>query len=168
MSEATGEAVYVDLGKGARPIVAVMVPRVPRRRTLEWGEGTLCCNSMVSLARSQKKTRIGIMRRVARLRGPRRLTADDLPDLVAFADINDPKSVLAIDPHDLPAALGRDVKWNSITVEVTNEPVTTGIERKLPWLKSLQGQLDGSHSRYWDHRASLANSLNVIAFKKTI
>src|SRR6476619_11404 len=39
LSAATGEAVYVDLGEGARPIVAVMTPRVPRKRTLEWGEG---------------------------------------------------------------------------------------------------------------------------------
>jgi hypothetical protein len=61
------------------------------------------------------------MRRVARLRGPRMLTADDLPDLVTFADINEPKSVQKVDPHDLPAALGREVKWNRITVEVTNE-----------------------------------------------
>ena len=71
-----------------------------------------------------------------------------------------------VDPHDLPAALGREVKWNRITVEVTNEPLTTGIEKKLPWLKQtksspqgLDRTLDGQSLRYYDHKASLANSL---------
>ncbi|MCC6780858.1 MAG: hypothetical protein IT537_30150 [Hyphomicrobiales bacterium] len=77
------------------------------------------------------------MRRLSRMRGPRTLTADELPDLVTFADINDPKSVLWVDPHDLPASLGRDVEWKSITIEVTHEPVTTGIMKKLSWLKHL-------------------------------
>ena len=107
-------------------------------------------------------------RRLSRLRGPRILTADDLPDLVTFADINVPSSVLRVDPHTLPAALDRDARWSRITIEVTNEPVTRTIERKLPWLKSWQGGLDGSYSHYLDHRASLANSLNSSAFKRGV
>jgi hypothetical protein len=146
MSRATGEAVYVDLGEGARPIVAVMVPYRPERGGFKWGDGKPDIDGLLRLygepAKSEE-TLIDRIRRLARLRGPRMLTADDLPDLVTFADINDPKSVRWVDPHDLPAALGRDVKWNSITIEVTNEPVTTGIEKKLPWLKGLGTTLNG-------------------------
>ena len=47
--------------------------------------------------------------RVARMRGPHKLTPADLPDLVTFADINDPKSVIEIDPNDLQATLGSNV-----------------------------------------------------------
>ena len=66
------------------------------------------------------------------------------------------------------ASIGREVKWKSITIEITNEPVTTEINKKLPWLKSWEGGLDGSHSRYYDHRASLANSLNSASSRKGI
>lgn len=101
-----------------------------------------------------------------RYRGPRALTPDDLPDLVTFADVMQPKSVLAVDPHNLPAVLGRDVKWRNITIEVTDEAVTRTIEQRLPWLKDLKTGLDGSQIRYLDERATLANSLNASAFKR--
>jgi hypothetical protein len=39
--------------------------------------------------------------RLARLRGPRQITPADLPDLVTFADVKDPKSVIEVDPNDL-------------------------------------------------------------------
>jgi hypothetical protein len=178
MTRATGEAVYVDLGEGARPIVAVMVPRVPRKRALEWGEGKPDVVALLKLygepSPKSEETLIDLIRRLARLRGPRMLTADDLPDLVTFADINEPKSVVTVDPQNLPAALGREVKWNRISVEVTNEPVTTGLEKKLPWLNRLKGQpgldrrLDGQTGRYYDHRASLANSLSTADFRRGI
>ena len=56
--------------------------------------------------------------------------------LVTFGDINDPKSVERIDP----AAIG----VRRIIVEVTDEPVTTGIEKRLGWLGSHRGSLDYS------------------------
>jgi hypothetical protein len=72
--------------------------------------------------------------RLARMRGPRRIAPTDLPDLVTFADINDPKSVVEVNPNDLQATLGKNVTWNEITLEMTDEPITTGIRAKLPWL----------------------------------
>ena len=50
--------------------------------------------------------------RIARMRGPHAITPADLPDLVTFADINDPKSVIEIDPNDLQATLGPNITWN--------------------------------------------------------
>jgi hypothetical protein len=72
----------------------------------------------------------------------------DLPDLVTFADINDPKSVIEIDPNDLQATLGSNVTWNEITLESTDEPVSKGIEKKLTWLPAYferNLRLDGSN-----------------------
>lgn len=150
MSRAKGEAVYVDLGERARPIVAVMAPYGPQKGGFRWGEGKPDIVELLRLygepAKSEE-TLIDRMRRLTRMRGPRILTASDLPVLVTFADINDSKSVLSVDPLDLPAALGRDVKWNNITIEITNEPVTMGIEKKLPWLKGLTTTLSGKPSR---------------------
>ena len=150
MSRAKGEAVYVDLGEGARPLVAAMGPYRPQKGGFRWGEGKPDIDGLLRLygepAKSEE-TLIDRMRRLARMRGPRVLTASDLPDLVTFADVNEPKSVLRVDPHDLPAALGPEVKWNSITIAITNELVTTGIEKKLPWLKGLATTLNGKTVR---------------------
>lgn len=146
MSRARGEAVYVDLGQGARPIVAAMGPYGPQKGGFRWGEGKPDIDRLLLLYGEPAKpneTLIDRVRRLARTRGPRALTASELPDLVTFADINDPKTFLRIDPHDLPATLGRGVKWSSITIEITNEPVTTGIEKKLPWLSNLRTTLSG-------------------------
>jgi hypothetical protein len=40
---------------------------------------------------------------------PVAITPADLPDLVTFADTNDPKSVMLVDPDNLNATLGRGV-----------------------------------------------------------
>ncbi len=68
------------------------------------------------------------------MRGVREIAPSDLPDLVTFADIKNPSSVIEVDPNDLQAALGPDVSWNKITLEVTDAPITTGLKAKLPWL----------------------------------
>lgn len=72
--------------------------------------------------------------RLAALSGPRSIAPNDLPDLVTFADINDPKSVIEVDPNDLQATLGPSITWNEIMLESTDEAVTKGIEQKLTWL----------------------------------
>ena len=172
MSRATGEAVYVDLGEGARPIVALIADIRPRERGFNWwAEGKPNIDNLLRLygqPATEDENLINRIRRLARMRGPLKLAASDLPDLVTFADINEPKSVLRVDPHDLPAALARDVKWKSITFEVTNEGLTRGIENKLPWLKGPELTLDGKRNRYYDERASLANSLYTTAFKRGV
>ena len=69
----------------------------------------------------------------------------DLPDLVTFADVADPNSVMAVDAEHLEATLGPGVAWQSITIQIVDEPVTRGIHEKLPWLKPMRNdaQLDG-------------------------
>jgi len=54
------------------------------------------------------------------------------PMLVRFADPDDPKSVAQVDPEDLEASFGAGVKLHRMTVEITDEPVTTGLSARLP------------------------------------
>lgn len=56
------------------------------------------------------------------------------PMLVTFRDIEDPTSVTLVDPDDLAASFGEGVKLERITVQITDEPETTGIEKRLGWL----------------------------------
>lgn len=56
------------------------------------------------------------------------------PMLVTFTDESDPTSVALVDPDDLSATFGEGVELKQITVEMTNDAVTTGIEERLGWL----------------------------------
>lgn len=56
------------------------------------------------------------------------------PMLVTFADESDPTSAALVDPDDLAATFGEGVSLRRITVEMTDDPVTTGIEKRLGWL----------------------------------
>jgi hypothetical protein len=60
----------------------------------------------------------------------------DLPVLVRFRDPSDPTSVEIVDPLNLAASFGPGVMLKSAFVEITDDPVTKGIEAKLPWLAS--------------------------------
>jgi hypothetical protein len=61
------------------------------------------------------------------------------PMLVTFGDMADPKSVARVDPDNLAATFGPGVRLRRIMVAVTDEPVTTGIEKRLGWLLDLHG-----------------------------
>ena len=72
------------------------------------------------------------------IRSPAEVDPADYPMLVTFRDIVDPTSVEKVDPGDLAASFGEVVSLKSITVEVTDEPVTRGIEKRLGWLDHLE------------------------------
>ena len=61
----------------------------------------------------------------------------NLPMLVRFGDLADPKSVARVDPNDLAASFGPGVKLLRAAIEITDDPVTTGIEKRLGWLKQV-------------------------------
>jgi hypothetical protein len=64
------------------------------------------------------------------------LALKDLPVLVRFGNPKEPTSAALVDPLDLAASFGPGVTFKRAFVEVTDDPVTTGIEARLPWLKS--------------------------------
>jgi hypothetical protein len=59
------------------------------------------------------------------------------PVLVTFTDIRNPKTVARVDPDNLAASFGPGVTLRRITVQITDDPVTTGIENRLGWLDHL-------------------------------
>ena len=88
------------------------------------------------------------------------LTSAQYPTFVHFRDLKDPKTVEGVvrsddldrakkaDPNsaivDFESIFGKDDHIKEITIEVTNEPVTWGIEKWLPWLpetKDIPGVL---------------------------
>jgi len=100
------------------------------------------------------------------------LAPERYPPLVHFRDLNDPRTIEHSYGHemrDVPCApvdhgtqpthcrgpvfadhleeqFGSGVKLKEISIEVTNDSVTTGIENWLPWLSQMRGYLSGEHT----------------------
>ena len=64
--------------------------------------------------------------------------ASAYPMMVTFGDEADPTSVVQVDPDDLAATFGEGVKLKRITAELTDDPVTTGIEARLGWMNDYR------------------------------
>lgn len=73
--------------------------------------------------------------------GGRHLNEPGIPMLVRFRDINDPKTVEKVDPGNLEASFGPDMKLKAITVQVTTEPVMHRIAQRLPWIADVYKHL---------------------------
>jgi hypothetical protein len=65
------------------------------------------------------------------------------PMMVTFGDIADPASVTLVDPADLAASFGPGVRLKSVTLEVTDEPVTVGV------VEGVLGWIDVYHANQW-------------------
>lgn len=65
----------------------------------------------------------------------RRLGPDEVsawPMFARFRDMRDPRSIEAVDPDQLPATFGKGYAVRRITIERTDDPVTTGVQARLP------------------------------------
>ena len=71
--------------------------------------------------------------------GPVTLSAPNIPTLVTFKDIKDPKTVTAVNKLNLAATFGAGVTLKDVTIEMTDEPLTERISDYLEWLSSLNG-----------------------------
>ncbi len=78
--------------------------------------------------------------RMVHLRGGKTVPREIYPRLVTFGNLNSPLSVREVDPDDLAPAFGPGYRLRSMTLEITDEPLTRGpMEASLPWLKALNG-----------------------------
>lgn len=134
-----GDALYVDLG-GGRNVLALLAHG-------EHGKDVEGINYLALRAFSAKGRRVSFSD-IGRVTGDAAVTGELIPVLVSFADINDPKTAREVQPDDLESTLGKGVRLRDVHVEVVpnglwpvdfggalGEPVTRGIERKLPWWK---------------------------------
>jgi hypothetical protein len=129
-----GEAVAVGLDDGRTMFVSLKTPS---------GTDSLASAATLALApeiRTGKASGrpdrfIDAARRLGSGDGPRgaaMLPGESYPMMIWFKDPSDPKSATLLDPNKLAETLGPGVALKRITVEVTTEPVTRGIEARLP------------------------------------
>lgn len=140
----TGQAIYLDLGSGRRPLIALLtkIRRAGRSSNDDrWSDGpdlslfTPCLPAQLSQILYDVDRELATVREIAKCDKTIKLAVADLPDLVTFADVNDPSSILHVDPNNLEATLGPGVSWQSVTLQATNEPPTKAMDEHLPWVR---------------------------------
>ncbi|MEP3197151.1 MAG: hypothetical protein ABJO57_04715 [Lentilitoribacter sp.] len=68
------------------------------------------------------------------------LSPEYYPLLVTFDDINDPTSVKEVDPANIAATFGPGFSLQSITLEITDDPVTEGEVENFGFMQKLKTQ----------------------------
>lgn len=123
----TGEAVAVDL-QGSKTLFALLdgsplsaITQKLQAKPSDW--------YAVDKALKDTEGVFDVPRTVANFRGKQ---VDAWPMLVTFGDVADPRTVKRVDPDDAAATLGEGIRIRRITVEMTDDDVTTGIEKRLP------------------------------------
>lgn len=75
------------------------------------------------------------------------------PMMVIFGDEADPTSVALVDPDGLAASLGEGISLRRLTAELTDDEVTTGIEKRLEWLPNYYNkQLSGDRFQMLENK----------------
>ncbi len=151
-----GEAVVVDLG--TRGLLFVVLEGEPIRVSGAYSaKPTSMPVKEFNLAPSVGALKEETVRGLGRLNARAEIPFSRLPLMVAFKDINDPRSVVLVRPDDLSAVFGPGVRLLRTTIETTHDAVTTGIEKRLPWLKHQRGSLIKDPALPYDHFAKRLN-----------
>jgi hypothetical protein len=151
---AKGEAVAVDLPDGQVLFALLKTSAL---------HGDMAGLSMATLDPQFRNDVVESAERIGRregIRSPAKVAPKDYPVLVRFKDKADPKSVELVDPLALDLTFGKGVQLKQITAQVTNEPMTEGIERKLSWLPMYYDKLL-SGERYERISPDLADHLGA-------
>jgi hypothetical protein len=137
-----GDAVLVNLG-GGKNLLALLAHIDDKGLELD-GMNYVALRAFNAAGR---KTSFNEMNRIG---GTAPVTGALIPVLATFTDLNDPATMRVVKPDDLEAAYGKGFRLRSVIAEAVpngfwpldfggalGEPVTRGIEAKLPWWSRL-------------------------------
>lgn len=128
---AKGEAAFVDLG-GQRNLVALLAS----------GDHAQDVNFPGYVVprqfRSELKRQLALL---PSLRGRRELAGNDRPTFVTFSDPTNLATMRVVRPDHIELAFGSGVRWRGIAIEMTMDPVTRGLEARMPFLVSQRQAL---------------------------
>jgi hypothetical protein len=152
-----GDAIFVNLG-GSKNLVALLAHGMD---ALDYdGISRLAMNAFA--ASGQKVP----FKDVYLLSGTVPVYGNLIPTLVTFGDVTDPKTARVLDPANIEATFGDGYHLERVTLEMVSvglwpldfggplgEPVTHGIEKRLPWIaqwktRGLGGRIDTYPNRF--------------------
>ena len=132
-----GEAVVVDLGSD-RSLFALICPPPEMGGDVAWYQAMLFRDAILAgalveppLALPDGGLSFEAHEAIGRSRAKLVLPPQLYPLLVTFTEPHDANSVVQINPQDLEATFGTGVRLKAITLQITDEEVTTGLERRL-------------------------------------
>lgn len=67
------------------------------------------------------------------------LDVAEYPMFVRFQNLSDPSSVEEVHPENLSASFGSGITLQRVSVEITDDPLSTGLVARLPWLAATHG-----------------------------
>jgi hypothetical protein len=123
----TGQAVAVDLPDHKTLFALLTQPERPA--------GTGAEDYAFAALMPPTKNYAQALAEIRTKRNAAELPPDAYPILVWFRDINDPGSVEKVTPDDLAATFGPGYAVHNITAQITDDPVTKGIENRLAVFK---------------------------------
>jgi hypothetical protein len=91
---------------------------------------------------------------------------DNWPYFVTFDDPKIAMSIRRVDPDNLAATFGKGYAMKGLTVQLTDAPITRGIERTLPWVAALGGAIDKTHPNVAIKDASMAELATKASFSR--
>jgi hypothetical protein len=126
-SSVRGEAVFVELGNN-RHVIAVLAfgPHAGQDQIDQLAADAFGRNRAFWYKEAPSWT------------GRAELTGDLIPTLVTFTDLNDPTTAQVVRPDAFESVFGPGVRFKRAWIEITGDPVTRGIEKKLPWLLHVE------------------------------
>jgi hypothetical protein len=137
LTRTKGDAVLVELGSGKN--LLVLLTHLDKTVELD-GMNYVALRAYIAGGRRVS------FNEMSRMTGAAPVTGSVIPILASFADIGDPATMRVIPPDDLESAFGKGFALRSISAEVVpngfwpldfggplGEPVTRGIEMRLPW-----------------------------------
>jgi hypothetical protein len=111
---------------------------------------------------------LGLIPKVDNSYLPSDITDDRLPAMITFKDLDKASSVEWVDPSNLSASFGPNVRFKKLSVSPTFSKVTYGeIAAVLPWIGLLNSEaaLNGSRVRFLDDH-TLAGRIDVSALRR--
>lgn len=136
-SQVTGEAILVDLGEG-RYLFSLLGGR--RIQLSSWATHRTSPDKLIWLAFDCGGWGSELYRCLNSTRPSVDLRFELLPALATFGNINDPNTIMLVDPNDLEVHFGPEIMLKRATIEITSDPVTQGrIEKILTWLTDWDG-----------------------------
>ncbi len=136
-----GDALFVDLGGGKNLVALLAVGTEPTELD---ATNYIAMRSFIAAGR---KVQFRDMKKTTSM-SPVVVPAANAPVLVTFKDVNDPASMRLVTADDVQELLGPGIRLHALSVATVangfwpidlggalGEPVSRGIEAKLPWLK---------------------------------
>jgi hypothetical protein len=146
-----GQALVIDLGtRGA------LVALLTRGRSGNWVEDDPKYIVLMKCGDSRNNSDdIRMVRGLDACKAAYPVDLAELPDLLLLKKAEDPSSAVVVDPGNPQSVLGPGVVIRSATIQVTNEPLTHGVDDHLPWVRGWWGRIDSppllTPKRTFDH-----------------